>query len=516
MNFFSAYLNRFAIARAVPTNVPDSANTSTTPPGIPNTVKNRAAKPGAWKASLGLKLQTTLHDRLERAPGFEKLFEDYVSSEPAEGRKYVKRLLGKCVALPEPDVLEEILRNEVVESLYLEGQVSARGWEALIAAMPAGFPVRSFTLSMTSLSSDEATLMYKALCGMPKLERLCFYMAGVTGPISFEWPYGPAFEALEAVTVSTSSVPHVDVCELLLGILDRSQVQSLSIQDFGAITTDQHARLADAIGRQALLNSVSLVVEQLRSKPKKLDCYTPFLCGQQPLKVVNLGGWEIESSKFNELLTELGHKPLTSLSLCNFKFLKGPGSQPVQIFHLAGMRSLLSLDLGWNSLEDDALVQLLLALKKEQTGLRFLSLNGNSIGSPVIAATAALLSANRTLQQLSLQLANGSVSADWDADALEALAEAFEANTSLLRLRASWSKIPKAYQLRLGEAVMRNVGSVAASGIWGALNSVHPGFPKDVAMNIYKQGLTQADGVRISSVNRAAWDASSGRGGPSK
>ncbi|VTU17068.1 Ran GTPase-activating protein (RanGAP) involved in mRNA processing and transport [Variovorax sp. PBL-H6] len=94
---------------------------------------------------------------------------------------------------------------------------------------------------------------------------------------------------------------------------------------------------------------------------------------------------------------------MTSLSLCNFTFLKEAESEPVQIAPLAGTRNLLALDLGWNSLEDDTMVQLLLALKQEQTCLMLLSLNGNSIGSRAIAATAALLRANRTLQELSLQ-----------------------------------------------------------------------------------------------------------------
>jgi hypothetical protein len=58
-------------------------------------------------------------------------------------------------------------------------------------------------------------------------------------------------------------------------------------------------------------------------------------------------------------------------------------------------------------------------------------------------------------------------------------------------------------------AIERNQRSFAANGMWAALNSARPspGFPKDVAVHIYEQGLTHADAVSMSSVDRAAWDA---------
>jgi hypothetical protein len=467
-----------------------------------------AKKPGDWKATLKSKLQTTLHDWHERAPGFEELINDYVSSGPVEGRECLKRLVSKCMALPEPEVLKEILRNEVVERLCLEGQFDARGWESLIAAMPAGFPVKALELSITRLDSSEVGLLLKALHGMPKLEKLCFYAIDVEGAVPSEWPEGLAFDALKAVEVTTSFEPETDVCVLLLRILEGCQVRSLSVQDNGAMTAVQHARLADALRRQLLLNSVSLIVAQPCSTPKQLDCYMPFLRGQAPFTALDLDGFELEISNFNLLLAALRNKPtLASFSLRNFKFLKGKESEPVQISALAGMPNLLDLDLGWNSLEDDTMRQLLLALKEQQTCLRFVGLNGNSIGSRTIAATAALLNANRTLLGLSLQRAVLAGPAGWSADALEALAEAFEANTSLQRFRVNWSDIPKACYQRLMDSVERNRRPFAANRMWAGLNSARPGFPKDVAVHIYEQGLTHADAVSMSSVDRAAWDA---------
>lgn len=498
----------------------------------PDTVKDPAMKSVDWKASLRSKLQTTLHDWHERAPGFEELLDKYVTSEPVKGRTYLRDLIWKCIALPEPYVLKDILRNEVVESMYIEGPIDAQGWKTLIAAMPAGFLAQALTLSRMCLGSSEVECLFDALCRMPKLKTLSLYMVGVQGSLLSE-RYGPAFEALETVIGRAGSdsdsnadsdcdshfqsEPGLDICPLLLEVLQASQLQSLSIEDSGDITAEQHVSLAEALGRQTLLNSLSLIVNDPFSTPKLLDCYMPFLRGQAAFTTLHLEGWELETSNFNLLLAALRNKPtLTSLTLRSFKFLKGPGSEPVQISSLAGMRDLRDLDLGWNSLEDDTMGQLLLALKEQQTCLRFLGLNGNSIGSITIAATAALLNANRTLAGLSLQRAVLAHHQAWSADALEALAKALEANTSLQEFLVSWADIASDDFSRLSKFLERNRMASLANGMWAALNSARPGFPRDVATRMYeRKWLTRSDAERMSSVNKAAWDARRGRGGPS-
>ncbi|VTU20929.1 Ran GTPase-activating protein (RanGAP) involved in mRNA processing and transport [Variovorax sp. PBS-H4] len=471
---------------------------------ISSTVGIPATKPGGWKVTLKSKLQTTLHGR---PPAFERLMDQYVRSEPAEGKRCLNRLIGMCMKLSEPEVLKEILANETVESMQLEGRVDAKGWETLIAAMPAGFPVQALTLSIMRLDASGLDLLRKALLGMPNLKKLFLYKVSVEGAFSSEWSNGAAFEALETVHVATGSIPELDACALLLGVLGASKVRSLSIRISGLITCCQHASLAKSLAHQTRLNSLKLVVEQPCNTPKQLGCYMPFLCGQASLTALNLDGWELETSDFNRLLAALRNKPaLTSLSLRNFTFLNGTEPEPVQISSLAGMRSLLDLDLGGNSFEDDAMIELLLALKEEQTCLMFLGLNGNSIGSATIAATAALLNANTTFLELSLQPATQPDRAGWSLDALEALVKAFEAHPSLRRFGVFWSEIPEAYRRRLESSLVRNWHSFMVNGMWGALNSARPGFPKDVARHIYKQGVTEQDALSMSSVNKAAWN----------
>jgi hypothetical protein len=63
-------------------------------------------QPGDWKTTLKSKLRSTLH---ERTPAFEGLMDQYMKSGPAEGKKYLNPLIGGCMALPEPEVLKEIL-----------------------------------------------------------------------------------------------------------------------------------------------------------------------------------------------------------------------------------------------------------------------------------------------------------------------------------------------------------------------------------------------------------------------
>jgi hypothetical protein len=401
--------------------------------------------------------------------------------------------------------------------MHLEGPVDVQGWKTLIAAMPAGFSVQALTLSMICLDAPQLDLLFEALRRMPKLQTLALLMCGVEGAIPSERSDVPAFEALETMTVLTSSESDLDVCWLPLVVLGARQLRRLSIEHCEDITADQHELLARALGPQTLLNSLTLVVKHSCSTAKQLERYVPFLCGQAPLTALHLDGWELEMSKFNLLLAELQNKPaLTSLSLCNFTFLKATGSEPVQISSLARLRRLLKLDLGWNCFGDGAMGQLLDALNEEQTCLMFLSLNGNSIGSKAIAATAALLNANRTLQELSFQPGDLPDHAGWDDNAFGALAEAFNANTSLLRFRVRWSDIPKAYHARLVGSLERNKDSFALKGMWGALNSVHSGFPEDVAKRIFEQGLTRSDSLSMSSANKAGWVARRRGDGPSK
>lgn len=477
-------------------------------PSVLISVNIPATESGDWKAALKSKLQTTLHDWEALAPAFEELIDAYVTSGPAEGKKHLNRLIRACMALGEP-VLEEILAHEAILSMHIEGPVNARGWETLIAAIPAGFPLRQLKLSLMPLRPDEGALLLQALRRMPKLETLFLHMVGVEGAFSSERSDGTAFEALEAVHVLTSSEPELDVSQLLSEILEDCQLRCVSIQDYGALTADRHAILAEALERQRLLNDVTLTVEEPCSTPKQLECYMSFLCGQAPFTTLYLGGWELAARDFNRLLAALRNKPtLTSLSLCDFKFLKGTGSEPVQIASLADMRSLLELDLGWNSLEDDTMVPLLLALKEQQTSLRFLGLNGNPIGSKTIVATAALLNANRTLLELSFQPAVTADRADWDVEALETLAKAFEANTLLQWFRVRWSNIPAPYSDRLAKALVHNQTlSAMRSGMQVVTSSAgFRDFPYELVGRVYDQGLTRRDALRLASINKAAWN----------
>lgn len=474
--------------------------------GVPASVVTPATKSDEWKAELKSKLTTTLHGRTR---AFDNLIDQYVRSRPAEGRKPdLSRLIRGCMAYRERLVLEDILTLGAVTSVCIEGPLDELGLKTLIEAIPDGFSLQTLKLSMMRLDASLVDLLFEALRRMPKLQKLVLYMVGVEGAFPSERSNGPAFEALETVIALTSSDPELDVCPLLLQLLGACQLRSLSIQDYGAITADQHAILAEALGGQTLLNSLKLAGEKPCGTPKQLDCYMPFLCGQAPFTALHLDGCELETSDFNHLLAALRDKPtLTSLSLCHLTFLKGAGSESVQISSLAGMRNLLDLDLGWNPFEDDTLMQLLDALKKEQTCLMFLGLNGNSIGSKTMAATASLLNANRTLRELSFQRAVLPGREGWSADALEKLAQAFEVNTSLQRFRVPWSDIPEAYRPRLEGALKRNRDSFVVNGMWGALNWLRPGFPKDAARHILEQGLTRPDAMSMSSVNVAAWDA---------
>lgn len=441
---------------------------------------------------------------------FNTLVQHYIfEDDTADGKPDRNLLLRGCLAHGGAKVLKTICEHEGIKSWCIEGPVKVGEWETLNESGKHGLPIASLKLSNMRFDSATGATLFQALGQLPALNSLILENVGFEGSTFLlgMWDCAP-LKLLETIEV-TALGSGVDVCPLLLKILEACQLRSLSIEECGSITSDQHAGLAEALHRQAHLSCLKLEIAQC-STPVQFKCYVRFLCGNTSLTKLDLSGCDLGISNCNSLLNALRNKPaLTSLSLQGCQLLNDSESERIQIVSVAGMPALRELNLADNYLAEDTMVPLLVALKENKAAcLSHLNLSGNNIQPSTIKAMASLLKASRTIVWLSLKRTD--VPLIYSEDDLRPLAEALEHNESLLQLDIGW-RVANDTNVRLARLLKRNKEIFTAAAMQSGMRALvleraNLSFPNELAGRVFGQGLTQRDALSLSSVNKAAWN----------
>jgi hypothetical protein len=447
MNFLSASLNPFALARAVPTNVPDPART----PSLTRELRG----------------------------AFDELAHDFYSKgqlpDPSD-------LVCRCMKHREVGVLREVLAFfKEMRRLHIQGPMDEKGWGTLADAIPDGFSLERLKLSDLVFDRFAVEQLFQALGKMPALVKLSFHKVGAEAGV-MNASECPALKQLKVLSVVEAGLmeqdyapENISVCNLLIKVLGTCQVQNLSMtglrfEAFGTrklmkqgplVTFDQHAGLGEVLCRQS---------------------------GLQVLRIKRCIAWT-------------NGKDETNLE-------QGSGPHLVHKISVSKMPSLRLLDLGGNLLSDRTLAWILNALGQHGTCLRHLDLSGNSIGKRTVAALAFLLKERRTLLSLSFEDAKGRGSHGVRTEyfvkqrELKRLTEAFEHNTSLRRLSIA---VPG-----LDPAVFaypeRNRAAFKASALRAMLNSSGHRLSRDLIDHLASY-LDEGHALNLFSVNKKALEA---------
>ncbi|VTU17072.1 Ran GTPase-activating protein (RanGAP) involved in mRNA processing and transport [Variovorax sp. PBL-H6] len=455
MNSLSASLNPFALARAVPTNVPDSAR--------PPSSKTR-----------------------ELMAAFDELVCDFNS----KGRlPDPSRLVCECMKHDEVGVLREVLAFfKEMRTLRIQGPLDGGGWGTLANAIPHGFTLAVLTLSDLVFDRFAAELLFQALGKMPALVDLSLHRVGAEAGV-MDASECPALKQLNTLSVveagfgepGYASESKDSVCDLLIKLLGVCQVQNLSINGLRfkvsgsgsgklegpVVTVDQNTRLGQALCRQSELQV--LRIKRCRALVHVQDAMNP---------------------------------------------VQGSGHHLVQKTPVYEIPSLRLLDLSGNLLPGRTTAAILVALGQGGTCLRHLNLSGNFIGDSTVAAMAFLLMKNRTLLSLSFEDAKGrdihgaKVEHLVTQGELKQLTEALEHNTSLRRL--SFEATAGVDRRALLACLKRNRAAFRFSALRAMLNSSGYRLSNDLVDHFAEEGARYLDGrdaLNLSSVNKKALDA---------
>lgn len=464
----------------------------------------RPADPGVWKAKLAEQLA---HD----GSPFARLISDYLTEDKKSDLSF---LVCECMKHGNVDVLAYVLANENIKSLCIQGPVDEQGWETLVKAMPNSLLVEVLQLSKLDFNASTGELLFKFLSHMPALKDVSLTNVKVEDGFFFGRLVCADLPSLEDLSVCAKSDPKFGVGPLVLKILPAArQVRRVSIEEAGAISTDQHAKLAEALSQQTRLDSLRLKI-LYRNEPEEFECYMPFLCGKTPTPLVELDlrGCRIEGSNFKLLMEALPKNQPTLKSLllseCRVAFGEKRKEQvSINTLSLTRMKSLQYLDLSTNDLPAATTAALLRELNKNE--LVFLNLSGNSVEEKTFSAMAFFLRGNDKLRHLSFKpLALSSYLGD-NGQVLEELTEAVERNLVLQQLDIRWNQVPKDSHDRLIKALERNRQLAIAAAVRGGLYAIGSShrlqMPYDVADAVFRQGLTMRDAFSASSVDKEAW-----------
>ncbi|KWT98667.1 hypothetical protein APY03_0250 [Variovorax sp. WDL1] len=464
----------------------------------------RPTDPGVWKAKLA---QQLAHD----GSPFAQLISDYLTEDKKPDLSF---LVCECMRHGNVDVLAYVLANEDIKSLRIQGPVDEEGWETLAKAMPDSLRVEVLQLSKLDFNASTGELLFKFLSHMPALKDVSLTNIKVEDGFFFGRLVCADLPSLEDLSVCAKSDQKLGVGPLVLKILLAArQVRRVSIEDAGAISTAQHAKLAEALSQQTRLDSLRLKISY-RNEPEEFECYMPFLCGKTPTPLVELDlrGCRIQASNFKLLMEALpkNQPALKSLLLseCRVAFGEKRKEQvSVNTLSLTRMESLQYLDLSINDLPAGTTEALLMALKKNH--LVFLNLSGNQVGNETFSAMACFLRDNEKLRHLLLKPPAFTSYVGQDAQVLEELIEAVERNLVVQQLDIRWTQVPKDSHDRLSKSLERNrqlaIAAAVRGGVYAIGNSHHVKVPYDVADAVFRQGLTMSDAFSASSVNKEAW-----------
>jgi hypothetical protein len=475
-------------------------------------VNNEPTDPGAWKARLVKQLLP--HD----ASPFNQLIRDYL----IEDRKPedLSSLVCGCMEHDNVGVLTYILANEDLNSLYIEGPFSERGWKTLAKAMPHALHVTELTVSKEYFDVDKCKLLFKVLKHMHALEKVSLRKVTEEGGMLFdqlEWPNLPKLEELDVFAKSASKAGGG---RLPLKILTACKVRRLRIEESGAISIHKHSKLAHLLRKQTRMESLRLRIDG-RETPEAFACYMPFLCGKASLVELDLSGCFIDVGDFNRLIEAVSSNESALESLSLSRSLAGDPTYretvSIDLLPLAKMKRLKHLDLSNIYLGSDNTVALLTALKEAATPLVTLNLSGNQIESQTISAIASLLGESEALRRLSLE--PSAFQADLgDTAAIAELVRAVERNRSLLELQFRWPRDAHEYRASVDAYLDRNrKQAFMDAALQTAAAFVMPRLlmgpedqeefldrrqlPQEFIRHIVGQGLTEHDALTLSSLN---------------
>lgn len=420
------------------------------------------AAPGAWNNQLALEVEAS---RATWTHTTCVLLDDYLRGIAPDGEEeQLSNVISACMAEHAVEVLKTLLKQVHIESLCINGPMDERGWQTLIDAMPDAFPVQALTLLELHFCRSAMASLFQALDRM-KPKSLALQDVGTESDIDFERLACPE---LKLENLDVIAAPSVNFCPLLLQLLKSCEIQQLHIEDAGATRPDLFASLSKALEEQTKLKSLDLERTPLAARD------------------------------FNMLLKAAPKETMRRISFRDCG-LKDSEAEPIDFSPIAEMHSLWRLDLGRNSLSDEAKISLLRTLANCNTSLEELILSGSRVGVEVFSAMASLLVANGTLRRLSC--------GGWPWG-LKLLTDALEQNTSLLSL--DMRAVPGADRLRINEFLHRNREAFMAVAMERAghvvrkigleTTSAH-NVPLELGRKILDQGLTWQDVLSLSSVN---------------
>jgi hypothetical protein len=482
-------------------------------------------EPDDWKAALAATLP--LYD----ASPFVQLISDYLTKEL---KPDLSDVVGACMTNGEVGMLSKILANGDTTSLCIRGPVDEQGLQTLVKAMPDSLPVQKLALEKLTLNAFKAELLFNEIVGrMHGLENLSLREVRYKASHFFKLSDFRLLPCLVTLDVVVKQGPNADLYPLLKKILKTCQVRSLSIEEFGAISTVGHGKLAEALGHQTKLDSLRLKIVGHKAK-KHFECYMPFLCrGKTPLLALDLSDCCIRLPIFNELIEALPkNQPtleLLILSHCSpMPDLKDKNrGVSINILPLAQMHNLRHLDLSKMGLQERITVKFLEELEKRPNRIESLNLDGNWAGPRSMAVMTGLLKENNTtlvflsFEPLTIQSCLG-----YTDEVLAQLTEAVQHNTSLLTLHIRWEEVPSFYRDSMTSALDRNTDAAQRAIVkaathaaatftmplllnsplpWEIVQSPQlPQLPEDMMLHIIDQGLTKQDVLNFSSINTEA------------
>jgi hypothetical protein len=436
---------------------------------------------GNWKLNLLLKSR---RNHSEWSPRLSVALDKYINSNVSSQKPYefLGHLVRACMDGGEDRILSEILKHENVESLEMQGPVGDNGWETFAKAMPNNLAIKKLSLRDFCFSPSEAEHFFRALGQMHALREMTLEQVSAKSTFfsSFSSVRCPPLEleTLHAFAGFPASLDDDD-CSLPLAILVACKLRSLSFEENGGSTVDQHKAWCKAIEGQVELESL-----QLKSAVSKdvLSCYMPFLSKHTPLMALDLSGFRLGPALLEVLVHNKPELKSLMLTCCEFQRAEGADCRS-QFEHLSGLLKLETLDLSQSWLDDKTMVPLLSMIKKGMIGLlQHLHLNNNPVGAETIKALASLLAENRTL--ISVEMEHG---AFFQNKEMPMLVEAIKHNTCLREITLPGPEYGGVWRDQVEPYLERNrqaFQAAVAGSVEPVVDVIRDDMPRDVHSNV--------------------------------
>lgn len=464
---------------------------------------NKAARGRPIDAKQDRDWKVLLSSRLDALPlAFQDKLRDCIAGGTAWD---LDRVIGICMDSGDAGLLHDILANgdESLEELCIEAE-GVRQWDILVKAASFG-PLRINELRLAQLRFDHATIavFYKVLARIPALRTLTLEQVELEGSLFFESPKCPWLPFLKNLTILAGETG-AGVAPLVLAIMQENrEIETLTLEEEGALLEDQHAAVGVALCAQTKLGEVRLLIENVQA----FHHYLAFV-RIAPLVVLDISECRIGAFGGNQLLEALQHKiTLTHLSLKKCELHIDHATERLQVQYFRGLTGLRELDLSRNQLGSDTLAPLLYLLRDAGIPLLTLELSQNFYGTETFAAMASWLERNPMLRSV------GFINAAADADvSLVPLAAALKRNTSLLwfDIGGYFRQYPGPASVGIGDRLRQNRNRLKASLMEGGVRVLLHDAYDDIVRYFAELAapmLTMRDAANLASINMAAQGA---------